>query len=154
MPVLKPLPLWIVVSVFVMSAAAIPLTWRLLRASAEPPQTLTKLTELLSHEAPSLYVVPVVENQPEGGIYICTQPWPRERLSYLARNLEAIDRWKGVVFCEGASEFFIIEDHEIQTWGEHGKQIGPLLYFGDPDLLQRIEEAIFNQQRGQKLSLN
>lgn len=150
MPVLKPLPLWIVVSGFVVSATAIPLTCWLLGAAVDPPRTLTKLTELLSQEAPSLYVVPVVENQPEGGIYICTQPRPHERLSCLARNLQVIDRWKGVVFCERMSEFFIIEDHEVQTWGEHGKQIGPLLFFGDSDLLERIEKAIFNQQRAQK----
>ena len=146
----KPLSVWLSVSLFIVGAAVLPLAYRLLRRPAPPPHTLRELTELLSQKAPSLYVVAEVEKNPEGGIYICTQPQPREQLSELIRNPEAIGtsprgRWQEIVFCQRIGTMGQVD---IQSWGEYGMRIGRLVFFGDPDLLQRIYTAILSPTRG------
>jgi hypothetical protein len=134
--------MWIFVGLFVVLAAATPFATRSLSRSVDPPRTLTALTELLSQEAPSLYVVPLREDYPEAGIYICVQSQPREQLMRLGRCSEFAGTWQGVVFCERVGNFSVVEEHEIQGWSEHGMQVGPLLFFGDPNLLRRIRTVI------------
>lgn len=145
----KPLPLWMSVSLFVIAVGMIPLIGQSRRRPISLPDTLTELAVLLSQGTSELYVVPVIENRPEAGIYICTQPHLREQLQWLHRIPEAIGpsrigRWEGVVFCEKNNEFIEIEsdDQQLQNWGEHGMRIGPLVFFGDPALLQRICDTV------------
>lgn len=143
----KPVSLWISVSLFALAVAIIPLTGQLRHQPDPPPNTLTELTALLSQKVPSLYVVPVIESKPEYGIYLCTQPQRRERLAWLVRNPQVIGtshlgKWEGVVFCENVGNVGMIEENELQSWGEHGMQLGPIQYFGDPALLRRIQNAI------------
>jgi hypothetical protein len=147
----KPLPLSIGVAFFVVSVAVVPLACRLLRRPAHPPHTLTELTQLLSQDALSLYVVPMVENRLEEGIYICANPQPHEQLWSLVRNTKGAGRWQGVVYCEKAGKMaermsVIVEREILEDWGEYGMQIGPLLFFGDPALLRRIHKVIFDHQ--------
>lgn len=148
MPARTPLHVWICVSFFIVSVAATPLIGRLLRWPVAPPRTLAELTKLLSQDAPSLYVVPVAEHQPETGIYICTQQQQREQLMWLMRGSEVACKckWQGVVYCERVNHFGAIEEHIIRSWGEHGMQIGELLFFGDPVLLRSIHELIRNHR--------
>lgn len=151
MPVRYPSMVWVSVSIFLVSAATIPLAYRLLRRPVVPPRTLTELTARLAKDAPELCVVAVPENRLQDGIYICTQPQPRDRLGRLVRNRRVIGthrfgRWQGVVFCERVGHIGVISDEELQGWGEYGMQIGPLLFFGDPALLRRIHNAIFDPQ--------
>ena len=141
----KPFSPWIGVSLFVVAAVTIPLIGQVQRRLNSLPAGPTELMELLSQKEPSLYVVSVVENKPDNGIYICTQPTPPEQLFRLNRTAQGFARWKGIVFCERVGKYFIIEDFEIQSWGEHGMQIGSLLFFGDPVLLQRIRTAILGE---------
>lgn len=148
MPVRSPLPVWVWVSLFVLSVGAMPLVQRSLHWSASSPQTLAELTQLISQDEPSLYVVPVLEHYPESGIYICTQPQPREQLFRHMRGSEVAYKWQGVVFCEREDNFCGVEEQIIQGWGEYSMRIGPLLFFGDPVLLQRLHKLIF-EHRGQ-----
>ena len=145
----KPLPLWISVSLFVTAVAMIPLIGQVRRRPVSLPSTLTELTVLLSHEVPSLYMVLVIEDHPENGFYICTQPQPREKLFRLQRGFEIAckRKWQGVVYCERTDHpCGIIEEHFVQGWGEYGMQIGSIQCFGAPALLRRIHEAIFDQK--------
>jgi hypothetical protein len=138
----KPLPLWIGVSLFVGAIVTIPLISQSRHRPVAWPGTLMELTELLSHDAPELYVAAVREDCKEEGIYICTQPQPREQLRWLQRNSLGAVRWQGIVHCARIRRGgFVIEEHELQSWGEHGMRIGSLLFFGDPTLLRRIREA-------------
>jgi hypothetical protein len=114
------------------------------------PRTLTELTELLSWQAPSLYVAPISELSLECGIYICTYPRPREQLiKKLRSHPKCVSKWQGVVYCERIGEMdqmpfasMSFWKEELSTWGEYGMWIGPFLFFGDPALLQRIRALV------------
>jgi hypothetical protein len=125
-----------------------PLVSRSLHKPASSPQTPTELAQLLSQDAPSLYVVSVLEDQPESGIYICKKSQPREQLFNHARGPEIAckRKWQGVVFCEKDGSLCRIDEDVIEAWGEHGKRIGPLLLFGDPALLQSIHNLILEHR--------
>jgi hypothetical protein len=143
----KPVPPWVTVSLFAVAVVMIPLTGQLRHRPVSEPSMLTELTVLLGQEAPSLYVVPVIERRPEMGIYICTQPRRLDNLAWLQRNPKVIGtprlgRWEGVVFCESVGSLCAFEDQELQSWGEHGMHIGPILCFGDPALLRRIQKVV------------
>jgi hypothetical protein len=143
-----PLSIW--VSLFLVSLALTPLIYRVLDRPAHRPRRLTELTELLSRQAPPLYVVPMSEASLESGIYICANPRPREQLiGKLTRNPKCGSKWQGVVYCQILGEReqlpFVIRSFwqdELPTWGEYGRWIGPFLFFGDPELLQRIHAAM------------
>lgn len=143
----KPLPLWIVVSLFVVSIVAVPLACRLLRRPSEPPRTLTELTQWLSQAEPELYLVPQ-HNGLEDGVWISQRPRSPEQLRGLPRHPQFANRWPGVVYCQKAitlgGEAAEVEEMELQRWGEYGRRIGPLLFFGDPALLQLIHKAILD----------
>jgi hypothetical protein len=128
---------------FVLCAAAVPLGHRLLHRHAEPPRTLVELAALLRQSEPPLYAVPMTDQDPEVGFYLCEQPRPREQLQQLRRLAEHSDRWRGVVFCEmDGYQGGEIGESDWQRWGEHGMRIGRFVLFGDPALLGRIRQAI------------
>jgi hypothetical protein len=129
---------WMMISVVILSTAAVPLARRLRNQPVACPRTLTHLTEMLSQQAPSLHVVSMREDDLESGIYVCMQSQPREKLLWLRRTSEGASKWQGVVYCERVGTEAVIEEHEIETWDKHGMQIGPFLFFGDPDLLLDI----------------
>jgi hypothetical protein len=141
----KRLSLWIWVGLFVGSVGAMPLAPWLLRRHADPPRTLTELTELLSRCTPPLYAVPQVEGNPEAGVWVCERPRPREQLMMLRRLREYADGWQGVVYCERLpTTFEIMQPLLPDLWGEFHMQVGPFLLFGDPPLLQRIRQVILD----------
>lgn len=149
MPARSPLYMWVCVSLFVLSVGTVPLVRRGLHESASSPQTLAELAQLISQDVPSLYVITVIEDQPASGIYICTQPQPREQLFRLPRGSEMACKckWQGVVFCEIDSNLFgVIEEHIIEGWREYSMRIGPLLFFGDPVLLQKLHKLILDRR--------
>jgi hypothetical protein len=127
---------------FALCAAAVPLAHRLLHPRADPPGTLAELADLLRRLEPPLYAVPMTERDPEGGLYLCERPRPREQLQWLRRTSEHRDRWRGVVFCEGNRRLGEVEGSEWQCWDEYGLRIGPFVLFGDPALLRRVRRAI------------
>lgn len=140
----KPLSLWIVVSLFVAAVALVPLAHPLLRRPVAPPRTITELTEFLSRVEPKLYVVPL-PNGSEDGVWLCASPHSREDLMdrMLIRAPEYANQWKGIVICQGLGTHFVFPEYELEDWGEYGMRIGPLLFYGDPELLRRIHKAIF-----------
>jgi len=142
----KPLLLWSVVSLLGLSAAAVPSIYRSLCPPLVPPRTLTELTELLSQTEPGLSVVPVTPNCPESGVRVCERQLPREQLMRLLRTAEHAPRWQGVVLCQILPDHWYVPEEEVESWGDHIVQMGPLQCYGDPALLQRIHKAILNHQ--------
>ena len=137
----KPWPLWTSVSLFAAAAVMIPLTGQRLRQPASPPRTLAELSARLSQCQPPLYVTRQSQNSPEGAMYVCTMPRSREQLCGLACDPKGVERgqWQGIVLCRMNGEMTWIEDDFIhEHWGQYGMRIGQLVFFGDPDLLQRI----------------
>jgi hypothetical protein len=148
-PARNPLPLWIVVSVFLAAVVAVPLTCWMRTSPATPPPALTELTTIaelttvLSQQAPELHTVPIVKNGSlERGFYLSTASRSWEQLGAVTRSARDAAKWQGVVYCEYVSNIMPVSEGDIQEWGEHGMQIGPFLFFGDPDLLRRIEQII------------
>jgi hypothetical protein len=146
MPAYKASFLWISIGILGLSAAATPWAYRSLFPAIAPPRTVREMAELLSKAEPGLYVIPVAPNYPENGVWVCDRPQSWEQLSWLRRAPEHAYRWQGVVFCQKAGEMTEVVDTD--TWGEHGMQIGPLLFFGDPALVRRIQKAILDHQSG------
>jgi hypothetical protein len=142
----KSLLLWSFVSVLGLSATAVPSVYRSLCPPIVPPRSLPELTELLSQAEPELLVVSVTPSTPENGVWVCERSLPREQLSRMLRTPSYAPRWQGVVLCEIPPEHWNRPEDEIEGWGEHFMQIGPLQCFGDPALLRRIHKAILDHQ--------
>lgn len=121
----KPLPLWIVFGLFVVSAAAMPLAFRLLRRPTVPPRTLSELTERLSQVEPTLYVVPM-PNGPADGVWVCVRPLTWEQLEAMKLRrvpeyVEYAQQWQGIVLCQGLGKSHMMIPHEeLEDWGEYG----------------------------------
>jgi hypothetical protein len=147
----NPLPLWIVVSIFLAAVTAVPLICQLRSRSATPPptatqlRTLTELEEVLSQDAPELRVVLSSKYRSlEKGMYFCKDSRSWEQLSWIPHDYKNADKWQGIVYCERVGNFSSIPEWEIQLWGEHTMRIEPFLFFGDPALLRRIDQIIRN----------
>lgn len=152
MPARNPLPLWIVVSMFLAGVVAVPLICRMGTTPATPPaltevRTLTELAEVLSQDASDLQVVPMAKfDSLERGMFLCNDSRSWEQLASVPRTNRDAGKWQGVVYCEYKGvNLSSIPEREIETWGEHGRRIGPFLFFGDPDLLRRIDKLIIRE---------
>jgi hypothetical protein len=154
MPNRNPLPLWIVVSIFLAAVIAVPWTCRLRSRTAPSPthpevSTLTELAELLSQAAPELRVMTIAKNGTfESGMYLCKDSRSWEQLRLLPRSSSNVGKWQGVVYCERIRS--TLPEWEIQEWGEHAMQIGPFLFFGDTALLRRIDKLIRDHSKGEQ----
>ncbi len=65
-----------------------------------------------------------------------------EGLAGLMKTPAQIDRWEGVVYCE-----YALRADEVQLydrWADCCRSIGPFWFFGDPQLLARIRQALFD----------
>ena len=141
----KPLPLWISVSLFVGAATMIPLTGQVRRRPVSSPDTQTELAARLAQSTPPLHIVRMYPDRPEGPMWVCDRPQSLENLRGLIRDPKRVQagRWQGVVFCQRMGEKTVILDDFIRdNWGECGMRVGPLVLFGDPELLQRIRAEI------------
>lgn len=141
----KPLPLWINVSLFAVAVTLIPLIGQRMRRRASPPRTLAEFAAQISRCLPSLRVVPLFENKPDSPVWVCLRSHSREQLRGLPRDPDLVKsgHWQGIVFCEQVGKGAAIPEEFIRdNWGEYALRVGPFLLFGDPDLLQRIHEAL------------
>jgi hypothetical protein len=141
----KPLPLWSRVSLFAVAMVMIPLISQAWRRPVFPPQTLTELAARLSQGTPPLHVVMLHQRVPEGPMYVCIEPRSPESLQELLCYPSRVKagQWRGIVFCQQKGEqCWILDDFIHDNWGEYGTRIGPFVFFGDPELLQRIRKEI------------
>jgi hypothetical protein len=65
---------------------------------------------------------------------------------------QAAGRWHGIVSCTRSSlsrpeNRDVIDEAVFQGWGDHGLRLEPFLFFGDPDLLRRIDQIIRNHAK-------
>lgn len=145
MPVRQPLPLWIVVGVFALSIAVVPPIGQLLRPPVSLPRSLAESVELLSQCEPPFHAVRANDRCAEAGVYFCERPQSLAQLQLLLRAPEYAYRWRGVVFCERADGFGQIPPEHLESWGEHGRTIGPFVFFGDAEMLRRIESGLLRR---------
>lgn len=148
MSIRQRLPLWLLVMVALAGAAAGELAHRRLHRAEVGPQTIQELRQRLQHFHPSWHVVQASDVAEEGGFYLCVRPLAREQLRLLLRCREHARRWKGVVFCERRGSMTRIPEVEVDSWGEHGMQLGSFVIFGDPALLDCIRKTMLPARGG------
>jgi hypothetical protein len=68
-------------------------------------------------------------------------------LNCLSRIPECIDRWQGCLYCERSTTRTGSWDDQVQEWGDCCLVVGPFLFFGDRDLLERIRAALTGSLR-------
>jgi hypothetical protein len=58
-----------------------------------------------------------------------------DELNHLSKDPERISEWRGIVSCERVGT-----DREpiLHLWGDHYLVVGPFVFFGDAELLERI----------------
>ncbi len=63
--------------------------------------------------------------------------WPK--LNALNKDAKRLDRWRGVLYCERMSSNSMPANH---LWPDRGLKIGPFLFYGDAELLERVRSAL------------
>jgi hypothetical protein len=66
-----------------------------------------------------------------------------EELNRLMATRDTLGEWQGVVYCERVGPN-VAGDVRIELWGDACLEAPPFLFFGDRDLLARIDGALRN----------
>jgi hypothetical protein len=141
----KPLSLRMSVGLFAIAVGMIPLIGQSRRQPVSPPSTLTELAARLSQRTPPLHVVLLHQRKPEGPMWVSIGPRSPEFLQGLVCDPKraTAGQWRGIVYCQRDGEKYrILDDFIHDHWGEYGMRIGPFVFFGDLELLQRIRAEI------------
>jgi hypothetical protein len=113
----------------------------------EPPQpsgaaagTAAELAGILSARLPGLHLTPDTAYGYVGcGFYLARDPRrTREELTRLPFGIP-VAGWAGVVFCANVGPA-----HELYRagWGEYGMEAGRFEFYGDPELLREVADAL------------
>jgi hypothetical protein len=76
------------------------------------------------------------------GAYLCGGDRNWEEVSRLLPRPEYAAEWKGVVFVVSSRSLSASPAHEVETWGANGLRAGPLVLFGDEELLRKVAAAL------------
>jgi hypothetical protein len=122
--------------------------WRL--ANGSDPQALPanipgSAAELAMHLRDRLPGARIVATRADGALdrsfFLTVGDTGEEALRKLPRAVDRVGQWRGVVLCE-----WLVNGEETQVlldeWGEHAYVRPPFVFFGDKELLARIEEAL------------
>jgi hypothetical protein len=73
-------------------------------------------------------------------VYLAVPGKTFEDLEGLIKQPACIGQWKGAVYCEECPR---VDARDLEgQWGDCGLRAGPFVFFGDRDLLARIQEAL------------
>jgi hypothetical protein len=67
-----------------------------------------------------------------------TKEW--RDLNELSKDPRRIQEWQGTVYCERVGENDV--SHLLEQWGEHCLGVGPFLFYGDAQLLERVRDTL------------
>ena len=73
--------------------------------------------------------------------YLTTTAKTWRELTVLRRARERIGDWQGTLHCERVNQPGTL-DLQIQRWGDCCLEVGPFVFFGDPELLARVRTAL------------
>jgi hypothetical protein len=100
------------------------------------------LADHLGRRGLELRVVPTGRGRPrDAAAFLTTTDKSWSELNVLPQRVEAIDRWRGTVFCERVVQSGS-RDNQVELWGNSCLVAGPFLFFGDRDLLDRIRDTL------------
>jgi hypothetical protein len=78
--------------------------------------------------------------QPNYSAYLTATAKEWRDLNELSKDPQRIQEWRGTIYCErvGVSD----PSHLLEQWGEHCMAVGPFLFYGDAELLERVRDAL------------
>jgi hypothetical protein len=130
----------------VLATVSVPLAYSLLKKSRPgSPQSTAEFLRFLQDHGLEQYRIQfddILTNDADGGAYLIA-PGVATDPRGLMRAVEKAEQWKGVLFVKplgGLKEEEI--QRNLQAWGEHGLCRGGFLFFGDPNLLHQVIEAL------------
>jgi hypothetical protein len=141
--------------VILIGLIGLPIGWAYFRNNHAPPVSVAMekgdIQSLVSHldsRGLSLRLVHTDRNgkAPLYNAFLTSTPRTWEELNRLFKFPEHAhhhSNWRGVVYCERLSRGFT---RDLAAWEDCGMQIGPFLFFGDPELLDRIHRNLLSQE--------
>jgi hypothetical protein len=108
---------------------------------------IPRLAGCLHDRGVPLHVTPTARNAPVGDTaYLSEDEWAWEDLVRLPATRESANQWQGVVYCERVGPH-AGSDYRVARWGDACLDAPPFLFFGDRDLLGRIDGALNRNDR-------
>jgi hypothetical protein len=102
---------------------------------------IPQLADYLQRSGVDVRLVPVSKDGPLlQAVYLTSTAKEWRDLNRLMKEPQRIPEWQGTLYCERVGE----NDpaYLLRQWGDHGQQIGPFLFYGDAELLDRILTAL------------
>jgi hypothetical protein len=72
-------------------------------------------------------------------VYLTTIDKEWIALNRLNKDKNRINEWHGVIYCERTGQYM---SSVFQLWGDHRLVVGPFLFYGDAELLNRVRAAL------------
>jgi hypothetical protein len=102
---------------------------------------IAQLAAHLNRKGVPVRLVPVSENAPLGSAaYLTTTAKDWDDLNHLMKLPQRIPEWRGTLYCERIRENDT--SYLLGQWGDQGLKIGPFLFYGDTELLDRVRSAL------------
>jgi len=109
-------------------------------ATAEPEGSVADLAGRLQERLSGLRVVAArADGDLRLGAYLCDSHRELPDLCRLAIDLGNTEKWTGVVFCQ---RLYLSAPVDYDDWGDNGLRHGPFLFFGDPEMIIHIRDAL------------
>jgi hypothetical protein len=119
--------------------------WQLSGPRPVPPQEakdVAELTALLQSRGVALHAVSLARNGLcEDRAYLAVDDRPWDELTRLPAVRDEVGRWRGVVLCEKVLPSSTPAAH-LELWGDSCLEAPPWVFFGDPELRERIRDAL------------
>jgi hypothetical protein len=93
-----------------------------------------------------LRVVPTSQDgRPKHNAYLTATGLRWKELNVLPRSAEHLGRWRGTLYCE-RSNYPNARPEEVDPGSDCWLRAGPFIFFGDPELLARLREALLKPE--------
>lgn len=138
----------LLLSLVILTAVSAFAAWRLANGS-DPPATQADIpgsaAELALYLRDRLPGARIASTRTDGAIdrsfFLTPGDTDEEALRKLPRAVDRVGQWRGVILCE-----WLVNGEEtevlLEEWGEHAYVRPPFVFFGDKELLARIQEAL------------
>jgi hypothetical protein len=139
----RPYSNWLIVRcvlLFLALSSGVVMRWIHSRPSYEFGQSVEQHLERLREVCPDLHILEVMPGRPQMGIHITVQPRKVQELSWLQRDGTEMAKRRGVVFAEGHVES--MSELSMEEWQDFSFVTGDTIFFGDPELLERIRTVL------------
>jgi hypothetical protein len=103
---------------------------------------IPRLTTYLNRQGLGLRLVPTMQgSDPNATAFLTTTDKGWSDLNRLPKDCGRVHEWRGTLYCErgpGGEDWSDL----ARQWGDCCLVTGPFLFFGDPELLARVKDAL------------